>query len=79
MSETTVRVEAKAWYTSVTTIFNVLAGAAVVADWALGQGFGFVGQPWFAAAVAAINFALRFKTDRPVAAATKFVDVKKAA
>lgn len=79
MAEATVVIEAKPWYKSTTLIFNALALVAMGADYAVGQGFAFVNEPWFPALVGAVNFGLRFRTQRPVAASQKQVDVKQAA
>jgi hypothetical protein len=79
MTNGTVVVQAKPWFKSLTIGFNLLAGGLVLADYATGQGFAFTSAPWFGAVVAAGNFALRFRTVRPVAASQKDVDVPRSA
>jgi hypothetical protein len=71
----TTTVIAKPFWKSWTVGFNILAGAGVLIDWMMTEGFAIVENPIFAGVVTLVNLALRFKTDKPVAASEKAVQV----
>lgn len=74
-----VVVEAKPWYKSWTVLANVPIVLSVLVDYAVGEGFAFTNEPWFLGLVGIVNLALRFKTDRPVAASPKDVAIPRTA
>lgn len=66
MTPEPVVVQAKASWRSKTTVFNVLAIAVALLSYAAGLPELAEYAPLILAIVGAVNFALRFSTDRPV-------------
>lgn len=72
----TATVVQKPWYQSMTVWFNIITVLASMADIVMKSGFTFVTHPLFLTAVGVINFALRFKSQLPIGASAKMVEVE---